>query len=59
MSGESGRGGEREVKKGSEVRRSWLRVTGAAGAVKVLREGRGDDLRSGARAALEQIGPGG
>lgn len=34
-------------------------MTGAAGAMKALREGQCDDGDSGARAAFEQIGPAG
>lgn len=54
----SGQGGEREMKKGRGVRRSGLRVSGSAGAVKAAREGKCDDVRAGPRAAIGQIGPG-
>lgn len=47
------------MKKGRGVRRSGLRVTGAAGAIEARREGKCDDERSGARAVFEQIGPAG
>lgn len=51
--------GEREMKKGRGLRRSGLRVTGAAGAMKAARAGKCEDGRSGARAAFDQIGPAG
>ena len=52
VSGESGRGGEREVNKGRGVRRNELRVTGGAGAMEAWREGQCDDFHLGLRAPL-------